>query len=102
MRREELREQESILSLVTLTKWGTRSFSPVGDSLSYKEGGGPGARGPLAPPVDRPWNDIRRSACCFFVVVVVVFQTDAMQLLKQYGLKIYDSIRSKNFDCQLK
>ena len=51
----------------SLTKWGTRSFSPVDCSLAYKEGGAPGSRGRLAPPVDRPWNDITRSACWFFL-----------------------------------
>ena len=50
----------------SLTKWGIRSFSPVDCSLAYKEGGAPGPLGPLAPPVDRPWNDTTRSACCFF------------------------------------
>ena len=81
----------------SLTKWGTRSFSAVDCSLAYKEGGAPGARGPLAPPVDRPWNDITRSAYCLFFLDWCNADAKAIRIIK-----IYDSIRLKNFDCPLK
>ena len=34
---------------IQISKWGTRSFSPVDCSLAYKEGGAPGPRAPGAP-----------------------------------------------------
>ena len=77
----------------SLTKWGTHSFSPVDCSLAYKEGGTPGPRGPS-----------RRSAMEWYNTICMLFFLDwrnadakAIQIIK-----IYDSIRSENFDCQLK
>ena len=76
----------------SLTKWGTRSFSPVDCSLAYKEGGSPGP-----PPVDRPWNDDNTIWMRFFSLDWRNADAKAIQIIK-----IYDSIRSENFDCQLK
>ena len=81
----------------SLTKCGTRSFSPVDCSLAYKEGGAPGPRGFLAPPVDRPWNDITRYACCFFFSFFFFWDWRNPDAKAIRIIKIYDSVRSWEF-----
>ena len=78
----------------SLTKCGTRSFSPVDCSLAYKEGGAPGPLGLSRSSAMKWYNTI---CMLFFFLDWRNADAKAIQIIK-----IYDSIRSENFDCQLK
>ena len=81
----------------SLTKWRTRSFNPIDCSVAYIEGGAQGPRGPLPPPVDRQGVVQHDLHAVFFFWDWRNADAKAIQIIK-----IYDSIRSENFDCQLK